>query len=76
MPVIIANCIKYHHNPIQSSISNVVGLVTYADIIAHCDYTNKNIDSIKKLTRLENDTVDKLSDGIFEQASKLIESIN
>ena len=76
LPVIIANCIKYHHNPIQSSISNVVGLVMYADIIAHCDYTNKNIDSIKKLTRLENDTVDALSDAIFEQASKLIESIN
>lgn len=76
LPIIIANCIKYHHNPFQSSISSVVGLVAYADIIAHCDYTNKNIDNLKKLTRLENDMVDALSDIIFEQASKLIESLN
>lgn len=76
LPIVIANCIKYHHNPSQSSISNVVGLVAYADIIAHCDYNNKNLDIIKKLTRLENDIVDTLSDVIFEQASKLIESIN
>lgn len=76
LPIIIANCIKYHHNPFQSSISNVVGLITYSDIIAHCDYTNKNIEKIQKLTRLENDITESLADIIFETASKLIESLN
>ena len=76
LPIVIANCIKYHHNPGQSSISNVVGLVSYADIIAHCDYANKNINTLEKLTRITTDIAESLSDTIFETASCLINSLN
>jgi len=44
LPVILTNCIRYHHNPTQSSLPTVCGVVYYADRLVQTNIQTPIID--------------------------------
>ncbi len=75
LPIVIANCIKYHHSPFNSSIPKVVSLVLYADILVNDSFDdNVNILSrMNKLTGIDVEYIKLLKSEIEEKSEILFE---
>ena len=70
LPVILTNCIRYHHNPVQSSLPVACGIVYIADRLVQNKIPNPILDP-KIMDRLDIQISDPLAlrESILARAS-------
>ena len=70
LPVILTNCIRYHHNPVQSSLPVACGIVYIADRLVQNKIPNPILDP-KIMDRLDIQISDPLAlrESILAKAS-------
>jgi HD-like signal output (HDOD) protein len=76
LPVLLANCIKYHHDPMTSSMPQASALAYTGNKISHDrpDEIDENI--IKEQLGLDINQITKIRTIVLEKSSSLIASLN
>lgn len=77
LPILITNCIKYHHNPHQSSIKNVAMLVYIADKIVQDKPKSPilNLEIMKTSNINLEEDVEIIREKVLEEANELLKQL-
>ena len=76
LPIVIANCIKYHHRPKLSSISNLISIITFADMIVNQKLESSvELKNVEILTNIKAAFARSIANKIMDTASELIDSL-
>lgn len=76
LSVLLANCIKYHHDPMSSSMPQVSTLAYAANKISHEEPDAFDEDLIKEQLGLDVSTLMQYRDEISDKANALFTSLN
>lgn len=76
LPILITNCIKYHHTPHQSSVKNVAILVYIADKIVQDKLKDPILDpQIMMASNIKIQNIEEIREKILKEADELIEQL-
>ena len=76
LSVMLANCIKYHHDPMSSSMPEVATLVYLANALSHDEPDIYDEELVKEQLGLETHDVMSYRDEILEKANSLFATLN
>ncbi len=76
LSVMLANCIKYHHDPMSSSMPEVATLVYLANALAHDEPDVYDEDMVKEQLGLETHEIMSYRAEILEKANALFSTLN
>ena len=76
LSVMLANCIKYHHDPMSSSMPEVATLVYLANALAHDEIDTYDEQIVKEQLCLEPHEILNYREEILEKANSLFSSLN
>lgn len=76
LSVLLANCIKYHHDPMSSSMPQVSTLAYLANKLSHDEPEIYDEEIVKEQLNLEMNTVMQYRDEIIEKSNALFSTLN
>ena len=76
LSVLLANCIKYHHDPASSSMAQITTLAYVADVLSHEEPDVFDEDLVESQLKTSASTIMGYRDEIFEKAQALFTSLN
>ena len=76
LSVLLANCIKYHHDPLSSSMPQVSTLAYIANKISHDEPDVFDEELVKEQLGLEVSTIMQYRDEIIEKSNALFATLN
>ena len=76
LSVLLANCIKYHHEPLDSSMPQISTLAYVANKISHDEPEVFDEDMVKEQLGIDVSTIMQYRDEILDRANVLFASLN
>ncbi len=76
LSVMLANCIKYHHDPLSSSMPEVATLVYLANALSHDEVDLYDEALVKEQLGFETNEIMRCRDEILEKANSLFATLN
>lgn len=76
LSVLLANCIKYHHDPASSSMAQITTLAYVADVLSHEEPDVFDEDLVESQLKTSASTIMGYRDEIFEKAQALFTALN
>ncbi len=76
LSVLLANCIKYHHDPLASSMPEITTLVYLANAISHDEIAPFDEKLVKEQLGLEKNEIMAYREEILEKANTLFSNLN
>ena len=76
LSVLLANCIKYHHDPLASSMPEITTLVYLANALAHDEVAPFDEKMVKEQLGLDKNEIMAYREEILERANSLFSTLN
>ena len=76
LSVMLANCIKYHHDPLSSSMPEVATLVYLANALSHDEPDTYDENLVKEQLGLDPHEISSYRDKILAKANSLFSTLN